>query len=269
MEKGKEVGKTFSELVAIMARLRGEGGCPWDKEQTHLSLKPFLLEETYELLEAIDQENSQELAEELGDLLHQIIFHCQIAAEEDQFTVEEVICRLVEKMKQRHPHVFSDRHLSDSNAVLQHWVKAKAEKNRARKSTSALGDLPRAMPALARAQTLTERASLLGFDWPKVEQVWGKLEEELAELKTAVSSGDKGHTSEEMGDVLFSLVNLCRFTNLNAEDALARCVDRFLKRFAHIETRIREKGKTLAETSLDEMDSLWEEAKKMESQENQ
>ena len=268
MEKVTKAGESFDDLIAAMARLRGEQGCPWDKEQTHVTLKPFLLEETYELLEAIERGDPKEMAEELGDLLHQIVFHCQIAADESQFTADEVICRLVEKMKRRHPHVFSDRQLYDPDAVLQHWVKAKAEENRTKKSASALGDLPRAMPALARAQTVTDRASLLGFDWPSVGQVWGKVEEELAELKTAVSSGDKRRASEEMGDVLFSLVNLSRFMDLQAEDALAQTVDRFLKRFSHIEKSIRKNGKTLAEASLAEMDSLWEEAKKIERQEN-
>lgn len=267
MENENKTGASFAELVEVMARLRGEHGCPWDKKQTHLSLKPYLLEESYELLEAIDKGDPQELAEELGDVMHQIVFHCQIAAEENQFTAEEVISRLKEKMTRRHPHVFSDPQLSDADTVLQNWVKAKAEENREKKSASALGDLPRAMPALARAQAITERASLLGFDWPTIEPVWDKLEEELAELKVAASSGDRNRASEEMGDVLFSLVNLCRFMDLNAEDALARTVDRFLKRFAYIEATIREKGKTLEETSFEEMDSLWDEAKHLERQE--
>lgn len=267
MEKENKTGARFAELVEIMARLREERGCPWDKKQTRLSLKPFLLEESYELLEAIDKGDPQELAEELGDVMHQIVFHCQIAAEENKFTVEEVISRLKEKMIRRHPHVFSDSRLSDSDTVLQNWVKAKAEENREKESASALGDLPRAMPALARAQAITERASLLGFDWPAIEPVWEKLEEELAELKAAVSSGDAHRASEEMGDVLFCLVNLSRFMDIRAEDALARTVDRFLKRFAYIEATIREKGKTLAETSFEEMDALWDEAKQLERQE--
>jgi len=264
VEKVKKVGERFDDLIATMARLRGEQGCLWDKEQTHITLKSFLLEETYELLDAIEQGSHKELVEELGDVLLQIIFHCQIASEEGQFTVAEVISRLIEKMERRHPHVFSDHRLPDSDAVLKHWTKAKAEENNSENSASALGNIPRAMPALARAQTVTKRASLLGFDWTDVEPVWGKLEEELTELKAAVTSGDKGRTSEEMGDVLLSLVNLCRFIDIKAEDALTHTVDRFLKRFAHIERRIREKEKTLAESSLDEMDALWEEAKKIE-----
>ena len=268
MDKVKKAGERFDDLIATMAQLRGKQGCPWDKEQTHISHKSFLLEETYELLEAIEQGSPKELVEELGDVLLQIIFHCQIASEEDQFTVEEVISHLTEKMKRRHPHVFSDYHLPDSNAVLKHWTKAKAEENNSENSASALGNIPRALPALARAQTVTKRASLLGFDWTDVEPVWEKLEEELAELKTAVTSGNKDRTSEEMGDVLLSLVNLCRFIDIKAEDALTHTVDRFLKRFAHIERRIREEDKTLAESSLDEMDALWEEAKKLEHQEN-
>ncbi|MFQ5681825.1 MAG: nucleoside triphosphate pyrophosphohydrolase [Candidatus Binatia bacterium] len=267
MAKENKIGEGFGDLVEVMARLRGKQGCPWDKEQTHISLKPFLLEETYELLDTIESGNSKELAEELGDVLHQIVFHCQIATEKGQFTAEEVVGNLVAKMKRRHPHVFSDRRLSDPEAVLQEWARVKAEENRTQKSASALGNLPRAMPALARAQTLTERASLLGFDWPDIDQVLDKLDEEFFELKTAISSSDKDRISEEIGDVLFSLVNLCRFINLNAEDALTSCIDRFLGRFSHIEKRIRERGGTLRDASLEEMDSLWEEAKKIERQE--
>lgn len=264
MKKENKIGEGFGELVEVMARLRGKRGCPWDKEQTHVSLKPYLLEESYELLEAIDKGDPQEMAEELGDVMHQIVFHCQIAAEEGRFTAEEVISRLKEKMTRRHPHVFSDPQQSDSGTVLQNWVKAKAEEKQEKTSASALGDLPRAMPALARAQAITERASLLGFDWPTIEPVWDKLEEELAELKAVASSEIKHRASDEMGDVFFCLVNLCRFLDLRAEDALARTVDRFLERFAYIEATIREKGKPLAEASFEEMDALWDEAKQLE-----
>lgn len=274
MEASTRVGESFRELMAIMARLRGEKGCPWDKQQTHASLKPSLLEETYELLEAIDRGDPKTLEEELGDLLHQVVFHCQIAAEEGHFTTAEVLSRLKEKLIRRHPHVFSVKGVGspgsktpdplDADAVLQQWVKIKAGEKETQGSASSLGELPRAMPALARAQRITERASLFGFDWPGAEEVWNKIEEELSELKVSLSSGDRKRVKDEMGDLLFSLVNLSRFLDLEAEEALARTIDRFLKRFAHIERKIREKGKTLAATSLKEMDSLWEEAKKME-----
>lgn len=258
-EKSK-IGESFSELVTIMAELRGERGCPWDKKQTHSSLKPFLLEEAYELLEAIDRGNPEKLEEELGDLLHQIVFHCQIASEDGRFDAGDVLRRLKEKITRRHPHVFSDRHLPDTETVLRHWMKAKAEENQA----SSLGDLPRSMPALARAQRTGERASYFGFDWPGPEEVWTKVEEELSELKKAMASGAKGRIREEMGDLLFCLANLARFFDLQAEEALSEATDRFLARFAHIERRIREQGKTLSEASLKEMDALWDEAKKIE-----
>ncbi|MFQ5850417.1 MAG: nucleoside triphosphate pyrophosphohydrolase [Candidatus Binatia bacterium] len=262
MENTTGAGKSFSELTAVMARLRGEQGCPWDKEQTHASLKPFLLEETYELLDAIERADPKEMEEELGDLLHQILFHCQIASEQGHFSAEQVLSCLKEKLVRRHPHVFSDRNLPNSDAVLQHWVKAKAKERGTEKAASSLGELAKAMPALARAQRMGERASYFGFDWPGPHQMWGKIDEEYGELKEAVSSGNKGRVREEMGDLLFSLVNLCRFLGIEAEESLAQTVDRFLKRFAYIERQIREKGRTLAETSLEEMDSLWDEAKK-------
>jgi len=258
------VGDAFRDLIATMARLRGAQGCPWDKEQTHASLKPFLLEETYELLEAIDRGEPGEMEEELGDLLHQIIFHCQIGAEKELFNAETVVSRLKDKLIRRHPHVFSDRDLPDSDTVLKHWAKTKAEENETKKSATSLGDPPRSMPALARAQRVGERASYVGFDWPGPDQVWEKIEEELNELKKALSSRDQRRVQEEMGDLLFTLVNLCRFFDFQAEEALSQAVDRFLRRFAHIETRIRERGRTLAETTLEEMDSLWEEAKTVE-----
>lgn len=268
MEKPADVGENFSELIALMARLRGEQGCPWDKEQTHASLKASLLEETHELLDAIDGGDPEQLEEELGDLLHQIVFHCRMAEEEGHFSIEGVISRLKEKLVRRHPHVFSDRALDDSGAVLRQWAEIKAQERKAIGVTSSLGELPRAMPALARAQRAGERASYIGFDWPGPEQVWDKIEEEWSELKTALSSGDKGRVGAEMGDLFFSLVNLSRFLEVEAEEVLAQTVDRFYKRFGHIEAKIRERGKTVAEATLGEMDALWEEAKKIERQEN-
>jgi tetrapyrrole methylase family protein/MazG family protein len=261
MKKTPAAGKGFSELIAIMSQLRGEQGCPWDREQTHDSLKSFLLEESYELLEAIERGNSDEMEEELGDLLHQILFHCQIASEQGHFSAEQVLTHLKEKLIRRHPHVFSGRSLPNSEAVLQHWVKAKAKEKGSEKADSSLGKLPRAMPALARAQKVGERASYFGFDWPGPEQAWDKIEEELSELKSAVSSGNNTRVGEEMGDLLFSVVNLCRFLKVEAELTLAQTITRFLKRFSYIESRLRAQGKSLSETPLAEVDSLWEEAK--------
>lgn len=261
MKQEKDVGKRFTELIGIMARLRGKEGCPWDREQTHLSLQPFLLEETYELLEAIEGEDSKAMAEELGDLLLQILFHCQIASEQGRFTADRVLSLLREKLIRRHPHVFSDGHLPDSQSVLHYWVKAKAQEEGTKRSPSLLGKLPKGMPALARSQRLGERASHLGFDWPETNQVWVKVEEELKELQGAIASGKKTQIKAELGDLLFSLVNVCRFLDIEAEEALHQSLNRFVDRFHYIERTIRRRGRTLDESSFEEMDSLWEEAK--------
>ncbi|HEY6368043.1 MAG TPA: nucleoside triphosphate pyrophosphohydrolase [Candidatus Binatia bacterium] len=263
----EHAGETFAELLEVMAQLRGANGCPWDKEQSHTSLRSFLLEESHELLDALDEGNSQKIREELGDLLHQIIFHCQIAAEIGAFTAADVVRNLKDKMIRRHPHVFSGKPLPDSETVLKQWAKIKAAEKGDEAPKSALGNLPKSMPALARAQTITERASQVGFDWPDVAPVWRKVEEELTELKTACFSGDKQRTAEELGDLLFSLVNLSRFLGMQSEDALAQATERFIKRFHYVETRLRELGTSPAASSLEVMDGLWNEAKDLERRE--
>jgi tetrapyrrole methylase family protein/MazG family protein len=268
MKKKPDAGKRFTELTGIMARLRGDDGCPWDKEQTHTSLKRFLLEETYELLEAIEKNQTEEMEEELGDLLLQILFHCQIASEQGRFNSERVLSRLKDKLIRRHPHVFSDHHLPDSKAVLQHWVRAKAKEKGTDGESHSLGNLPKAMPALARAQRAGERASHFGLDWPGPDQVWVKIEEELGELKSAASSRHKGRIAEEMGDVFFSLVNLCRFLDIEAEESLSQCINRFAQRFSYIEKQLQQRGRSFAETSMEELDVIWEEAKKELRQKN-
>ena len=264
MNNSVSAEQKFAGLLQVMSELRGQKGCPWDKEQTHASLKSSLLEETYELLDAIDRGNDNKLREELGDLLHQIVFHCQIASERGAFTAHDVVGELRDKMVRRHPHVFSGDALPSTDAVLKQWARLKAEEKQEESSQSALGNLPRAMPALARAQTLTQRASHVGFDWPDVAPVWQKVEEELAELKQACSSGKKERMGEEMGDLLFSLVNLARFLDLQAEDVLSQAIDRFIHRFAHIEAGLLEAGKRPSTSTLEEMDSLWNEAKEIE-----
>src|SRR5262245_1398272 len=250
-----------------MAQLRGANGCPWDKEQSHASLRTFLLEESHELLDALDKGQSAQIREELGDLLHQIIFHCQIAAESGAFTAEDVVRDLKDKMIRRHPHVFSGKALPDSDTVLKQWARIKATEKDGDTPKSALGNLPRSMPALACAQTITERASQVGVDWPDIVPVWNKVEEELGELKTAYSSGDKQRTGEELGDLLFSLVNLSRFLGLQSEDVLKQATERFIKRFSHIERRLHDQGKDPTISSLEAMDRLWDEAKAIEGRE--
>ncbi|HSF57198.1 MAG TPA: nucleoside triphosphate pyrophosphohydrolase [Candidatus Binatia bacterium] len=264
--KNERAGEIFAKLLEVMTQLRGDNGCPWDKEQSHRSLRPFLLEESHELLDALNEGDSLKIREELGDLLHQIIFHCQIAAEIGAFTAEDVVRDLKDKMVRRHPHVFSGKALPDSETVLQQWAEIKGAEKEGEAPKSALGNLPKSMPALARAQTITERGSQVGFDWPDVAPVWRKVEEELTELKNACSSGNKQRTAEELGDLLFSLVNLSRFLGIQSEDALAQATERFIKRFRHIETRLRELGTSPAASSLDVMDGLWNEAKDLEQQ---
>jgi tetrapyrrole methylase family protein / MazG family protein len=262
----KETQHKFGELLEVMARLRSETGCPWDKEQTHLSLKPCLLEETYELLDALDGGDPQKLREELGDVLLQVVFHSQIAAEEGKFTAEDVIEQLTDKLVRRHPYVFAGEPLpEDTASVLKQRLQIKASEKKDGESTSALGNVPKAMPALARAQSITRRAAHLGFDWPNINPVWEKVSEEINELKNAAASGDKKRTGEELGDLLFSLVNLSRFLDVEAEEVLAQTNDRFVRRFQYIETKLKAANKSFDQSSLEEMDRLWEEAKKLGS----
>ena len=262
-----EVEQKFAELLDVMARLCSATGCPWDKEQTHLSLKPCLLEETYELLDALDDGDPKKLKEELGDVLLQVVFHSQIAAEEGRFTAQDVIAQLTEKLIRRHPYVFAGEPLpEDTASVLKQRLQIKAAERKVGESKSALGNVPKAMPALARAQSITRRASHLGFDWPDIEPVWKKIHEEIDELKNAAASGSQARTGEELGDLLFSVVNLARFLDIEAEDVLAQTVDRFTRRFHFIETRLQQEGKSIDQSSLEEMDKLWEEAKQLEFQ---
>lgn len=262
----REAAEKFSELLEVMARLRSETGCPWDKEQTHLSLKPCLLEETYELIDALNDGDSQKLKEELGDVLLQVIFHSQIAAEEGRFSAKDVVSQLTEKLIRRHPYVFAGEPLpEDTASVLKQRLQIKAGERKAGEAQSALGNVPKAMPALARAQSVARRASHLGFDWPDIEPVWQKIDEEIKEIQGAATSGNKTHTAEELGDLLFSVVNLARFLDVEAEEALARTVDRFTRRFHYIETRLQQANKSLDQASLEEMDRLWEEAKQLEA----
>lgn len=263
----REAEQEFSELLDVMARLRSETGCPWDKEQTHLSLKPCLLEETYELLDALDGGDPKRLKEELGDVLLQVVFHAQIAKEDDRFTIKDVISLLIDKLVRRHPYVFAGEPLPpDTAAVLKQRLQIKASEKGDDTVKSALGNVPKAMPALARAQSISRRAAHLGFEWPGIEQVWQKVDEEMRELKEAAASGDKTRSGEELGDLLFTMVNIARFLDVEAEEVLAQTVDRFTRRFHHIEAKLQEANKSFDQSSLEEMDRFWEEAKTLETQ---
>lgn len=263
----KRSGQLFEELVLVMARLRGEGGCPWDREQDHVSLKRYALEETYELLEAIDNDDSPAMQEELGDVLLQVLFHAQMARESDRFSIDGVMAGLKDKLVRRHPHVFGDTTAHDANAVLRNWERMKAAEKREKdpQAVSLVNNVPRAMPALARAQRVGDKAAGVGFDWGEVEPVWEKIYEELEELREATRTGGVERIRDELGDVLFSLVNLSRFYKVQAEEALGQTVGRFQERFKHIEKRLGEQGKTPEDASLAEMDALWEEAKREEN----
>jgi ATP diphosphatase len=257
----------IDRLQQIMARLRAPDGCPWDKEQDIWSLRPFLLEETYEVLEQMEQAAQSgtlaHLREELGDLLFQIAFHAQIASEKSEFDLADVIQAICDKIEYRHPHVFGDAKVADSTQVAERWVKLKAEERRRKTghAGSVLDGVPREAPALLRAERLTEKASRVGFDWNKREEVRAKLDEEIAELDQAVAVGDRRRVEEELGDVLFALTNLARWLRVPPEDALRGAVDRFIRRFQFIEKRLQEQGREPSSATLQEMDELWREAK--------
>jgi tetrapyrrole methylase family protein / MazG family protein len=266
MAKDKESEEKFSELLEVMARLRSEGGCPWDKEQTHASLKPCLLEETYELLDALDDGDPKKLKEELGDVLLQVVFHAQIADEAARFSIKDVVSLLIDKLVRRHPYVFAGEPLpADTASVLRQRLQIKTGEKDDAVSKSALAGVPRAMPALARAQSISRRAAHLGFEWPDIEQVWAKVDEELQELREASASGDKTRTGDELGDLLFTMVNIARFLDIEAEEVLSRTVDRFTRRFQHIENKLKDANKGFDQATLEEMDRYWEEAKELEA----
>ena len=256
----------FDRAVEIMHRLRAPGGCPWDAEQTHESLKRYLLEECYEVIEAIDAGDDHLLKEELGDLLLQPLFHSAIAAERGGFTIDDVIDTLCDKLVRRHPHVFGDQEILTSAQQVSNWEKIKtAEKGEERRS--ALAGVPPHLPALLKAQKVTEKAARVGFDWEHVDQVFAKVLEELHELEETMESRDEERMEAELGDLLFAIVNLGRFLSLNPEEALRKTISRFSSRFSHVETSLHARGTNLGDASLAEMEELWQEAKRLERQE--
>lgn len=261
----RAAGEAFARLVAIMRQLRGPQGCPWDREQTLSTLKPYLLEESYEVLDAIDRGDWAALQEELGDLLLQPVFQAQIAADAGEFTVEASLNTIVEKLIRRHPHVFGDVEAATAADVLRNWEQIKreekAEAGTERTGSSLLDSVPRALPALAEAQRITSRAAKVGFDWPTLEEVLAKFREEMEELAEAQQSGNRERVEDELGDLLFVLVNVARFLKVDSEQALRGTNAKFRARFAYIEQRLREQEKDAHETPLEEMEALWQEAK--------
>ena len=256
----RESGRAFEDFQQIIARLRAPDGCPWDREQTHLTLRPYLLQESYEVLEALDEENPEHLKEELGDLLLQIVLHTQIATEEQNFNMTDLLATISEKLIRRHPHVFQDIQVDSVENVLSNWEQIKAEerKSNGQERKSMLDGIPNALPALTQADQIQQRAKRVGFDWKTIEPVIAKIHEELKELEEASSDADR---QSEAGDLLFAVVNLVRWLEIDPEMALRETNSRFRKRFAYIEKRSAEQGKTVDQMSFEALDRLWEEAK--------
>ncbi|RMG71796.1 MAG: nucleoside triphosphate pyrophosphohydrolase [Nitrospirae bacterium] len=249
----------FDRTVEIMRKLRSEKGCPWDRKQTHQTLKSYLIEEAYELMEAIDEQDPEKMKEELGDLLFQIVFHAQLADERGEFNIRDVLEAINQKMVARHPHVFGTDRLNTAEQVLKRWDEFKKREGKLQESL--LEGVPKAMPSLLRAKKVQERASKVGFDWSEVSEVLEKVKEEFSEFIESLRHGRKDEIEEELGDLFFSLVNLSRFVSINPEDALQKTTTKFIKRFQYIEQEAKRKGKRLEDMSLEEMDALWEEAK--------
>jgi XTP/dITP diphosphohydrolase len=254
MKKPKE---PIEKFIKIVRRLRKD--CPWDREQTHKSIRHSLIEETYEVIEAIDQNNADELKKELGDLLLHIVLHSVMAEEEKSFTLNDVIDSISEKMIRRHPHVFGNTMVKDSHDVKRNWEHIKMSEGR----KSVIDGVPKEMPALLRALRIQEKASKVGFDWKRKRDVWKKVDEEIGELAAAERSKNHTHIEEEYGDLLFSLVNYSRFIGVNPEFALKGSIDKFSKRFYHIEKELRRRGKRIGAVSMKEMDEIWDAKKKM------
>ena len=246
--------KKFIELISIIEKLRSDSGCDWDKKQTAESLIPYLLEETYELIEAIGNNDIDTIKEELGDLVLHILFQAQIANEKKQFNIEDSLQNICDKLIKRHPHVFNGQKKKSSN-----W---EFEKQKEKKRNSLLDGVPKTLPALIRANRIQEKASSVGFDWKKINQAWKKFYEELDELKVACNTNNINYIEQELGDLLFSIVNLSRFLNINSELALKKTIEKFENRFTYIEKGLFKKGTNVNDASLDEMDLLWEESKK-------
>ena len=249
-------GKAFERLVNIMNDLREK--CPWDKKQTIQSLRQMTLEETYELTDAITDENWKGIKEELGDLLLHIVFYAKIGTERSQFTIEEVLNGICEKLIARHPHIYGDVRVSTDEDVKRNWEKLKLKEGK----TSVLAGVPKTLPALIKAMRLQEKAKQVGFEWENKNQVWEKVKEEEAELQEAIAEGDQSKVEEEFGDLLFSLVNFARFLNLDAENALELTNKKFTKRFTQMEEKALSGGKPLAQMSLEEMDAIWNQIKR-------
>ncbi len=255
---------TIQDLVEIMRLLRMPGGCPWDAEQTHESIKKNLIEETYEVIEAINKKDKELLCEELGDLLMQVVFHAQMETEAGSFGLDEISDGICKKLIERHPHVFGEVNVSGVDDVLTNWDAIKRKTKGQKTTTESMLSVPRELPALMRATKLQKKAADVGFDWNDISGALDKLQEEIDELRRAVENNDKSNMSEELGDVLFSAVNVSRFIKTDAEEALTAASDKFLARFTTVEALAKERGIDMNSASLEELDKLWDEAKAKE-----
>jgi MazG family protein len=270
MKNNSASGEKFQKLVELMARLRAPGGCPWDREQTFDTIKPYTLEETYEVLDAIDRRDWDGLAEELGDFLLQAVFYAEMAAEQDLFAIGDALDAINEKLVRRHPHVFGEESAGTPGDVKRIWGEVKAAEKEAKNAkkengladADLLGSVPRALPALVEAQQIASRAASVGFDWETPEQVLEKLQEELAEFAEARRRASAAELEDELGDLLFVLVNLARFVKVDPEQALRRTNAKFRQRFGYIERKLAERGKRFEESNIEEMEALWQEAKR-------
>jgi MazG family protein len=255
--------RSFDELVDLMTTLRGPDGCPWDRKQTLATLKPFIVEEAYEVVDAIDRDDRRGLAEELGDFLLQAVFAAEITREEGTFDIYDAITAIHDKLVRRHPHVFGDVEAKDAEEVLVNWEKLKNEERKA-ENKSVLDGVPQSLPALLKASRLTEKAARVGFDWRRTADVFNKLEEEMAEVREAVDGGNEGMIQEEIGDLLFTIANIARKLEVNAEEALQAANRKFIRRFTSMERTVREHGRNLDQLTLEQMDALWDKAKAAE-----
>ena len=249
----------FLRLVTIMDELREQ--CPWDKKQTIHTLRQLTIEETYELADAITESNWKSIKEELGDLMLHLVFYARIGAEQQQFTLDEVINGVCEKLIARHPHIYGDTRVSTEDDVKRNWEKLKLKEGK----KSVLGGVPQSLPSMVKAMRLQEKAKQVGFEWDNKEQVWDKVEEEKKELFEAIESGDTGRMEDELGDVFFSLVNFARFLRIDAENALERTNKKFIRRFTQMEAEALKTGKPLQDMTLEEMDSIWNSIKKQQT----
>ena len=255
--------RSFDDLVKLMTTLRAPGGCPWDRKQTLESLKPFVIEEAYEVVDAIDRDDRGALLEEVGDFLLEAVFITEITREEGSFDIYDSITAIHDKLVRRHPHVFGDVEAKDAEQVLVNWEKLKSEE-RKKENKGVLSGVPASLPALLKAARLTEKAARVGFDWRGTDEVFHKVDEEIGELREAIASGDKANMHDEIGDLLFTIANIARKLDVNAEEALQSTNRKFTRRFESMESRVHGEGRNIDQLTLEEMDSLWDEAKAAE-----